>query len=492
MTKTSFKSVALVRVNYSQLYGVYDGGKTYKHRDILVPYQLLVLAAHIRNKNCNVKIFDGEIDLYTQNILAQNVLDWEPDIVGLTATTPDIDLCIEVCKIIKENNNHVITVIGGSHASALPKSVSKNDCVDYVVVGDGEQPLTDLICNGRNIKDKIIVGENQDVSLPEIPAHDLLDYNLYKFTDPHRGRINTASVMSSRGCPFDCNFCFHNKNLRYRDVNSFISEIEYLYKEKNVRYFYVYDDTFLINKKRILKIIDKIKDLKISDAHFQCLTRGNLMDEELISKLREINFVRVSMGIESGSDEILLNANKGVKKQDYLNACKILKKVGIEARGSFIVGHPYETGETVKKTIEFSKELELYHANFNIMTPYPGTYLYEMAMKGKGIHFAKPEYAHKWDIYRRWGSSVIYTDGLSSEDLEFYQKEAQMEFYTQEKIYNYYKNLFENGNISKYFFRPLNFAWNRKYSKDIEFWDKIGKEDVVDFCDNIESIERSD
>ena len=268
--------------------------------------------------------------------------------------------------------------------------------------------------------------------------------------------------------------------MRYRNIDCFISEIEYLYKEKDVKYFYVYDDTFLVNKQRILNIIDKIKDLKISDAHFQCLTRGNLVDEELISKLRDINFVRISMGIESGSDEVLAAANKGVKTKDYAVACKTLKKFDIETRGSFIIGHPYDTKETVRKTIDFSKELELYHANFNIMTPYPGTEVYQMALEGKGIHFDKPEYAHKWDIYRRWGSSVIYTDELSCDDLEFYQKESQMEFYTQEKIYRYYYTLFKNGNKSKYFFRPLNFSWNRKFGKDIDFWDNLGEEKIIE------------
>jgi len=478
------KKLALARVNYSQLYSVYDNGKTYKDRDILAPYQLLTLAAYVRDSLCDVKLFDGEIDLDSQPSLAKKILDWNPDVVGLTATTPDIDYCIDVCDIVKAHNDSIVTVIGGPHASALPDSVASNPSVDYVVVGDGEEPLKNILTYGKKIKDKIIVGENQNVNLLPMPSHDLVDYNLYQFSDPHRGRMNTASVMSSRGCPFKCNFCFHNRCLRYKSVNDFILEIKYLYEQKDVRYFYVYDDTFLINKKRILKIIDGIRLLSIDDAHFQCLTRGNLVDDNLIEKLCEVNFVRVSMGIESGSDEILRAAEKGVTKKDYFSACKVLHKHGIETRGSFIIGHPYETEETIKQTIDFSKELELYHANFNIMTPYPGTEIYNMALNGKGIYFVNPEYAHKWDTYRRWGTSVIKTDSLSEDNLEFYQKEAQTDFYTQDKIYNYYYGLFKEGNTSKYFYRPINFAWNRKYSKNIDFWDKLGNEKIVDVGDN--------
>jgi len=471
------KKLALTRVNYSQLYSVYDNGKTYSKRDILIPYHLITLASYIRKYKIDVRIFDGEVDLFTQEQLSNEILEWKADFVGLTSTTPDIDLNIEICNLIKQENSEIITIIGGPHASALPHDVSKNYNVDYVVVGDGEDALKSIICDGCD--KKIIYGNRQNIRNKEIPAHDLLDYDKYQFSDPHRGRIKTASVMSSRGCPFNCNFCFHDKKIRYRTIDSFVEEIEYLYKYKDVRYFYVYDDTFLINKKRVSKIADGIKNLQISDAHFQCLTRGNLIDDGIVKKLRDVNFVRMSMGVESGCDDILIDAHKGVKKIDYIDSCNILKSNGVEARGSFIIGHPYETHKTVMDTINFSKQLDLFHANFNIMTPYPGTGIYEMTLKGNGLKFRKKEYSHKWSAYRRWGFSVIQTDDLSGGDLEYYQKHAQTEFYTQDKIFKYYLNLFKYGNKSKYFYRPLNFAWNNKFGCNISFWDELEDSNII-------------
>lgn len=445
---------------------------------------MLTLAAYVRQHGVEVAIFDGEVSLCTQEQLAKTILEWRPDFVGLTATTPDIDLTAEVCRFIKESDPSIITIIGGPHATALPFDVAQHRYVDYVVVGDGELPLVQIlaqktpgqhrtISQNRSVSEKVIQGEEQDITGLPMPAHDLLDYTHYKFTDPQRGQLKTASIMSSRGCPFNCVFCFHNKNMRYRTIQAFISEIEYLYREKDVRYFYVYDDTFFVNKSRVLEIAERIKALQISDAHFQCLTRANLVVPELLEVLREANFVRVSMGIETGSTEILKAINKGVTKEDYVNACQILLKQGMETRGSFIIGHPYETHQTVQETISFAQELELLHANFNIMTPYPGTQIYDMALKGRGLYFENVEDATDWKAFRRWGKSIIRTDHLSAHDLEDLQEKSLMEFYGQSKIFEYYHSLFYGGNKSRYFYRPLNFAWQKKFGRNLPFWQHL-------------------
>lgn len=499
--------VALARVNYSQLYKLYDDGKTYKKRDILIPYHLITLASHVRRRGVKVKIFDGEVDLMKQEELAQYVVSWNPQFVGLTATTPDINLTIGTCELIKQLNDQIITVVGGPHASAVPEDVAKHVCVDYVVVGDGEYPL-DLIINKEtknSINEEILDGMKNDYYFAEqykkmisnqlgkiirgrvktllnqpMPAHDLLDYSKYQFTDPTRGQLNTASIMSSRGCPFNCIFCFHDRNVRLRNVDNFIDEIKYLIKEKNVKYFYIYDDTFTVNKKRVLEILKKIKELNLKDVNFQCLTRAELIDEELIKAFKEAHFVRVSMGIETGSEKILEVVCKNNEKADYVRACKLLWEAGIETRASFILGHPFETKKTLKETINFAKELDLVHANFNIMTPYPGTVVYDMALKEDGLHFKNKEHTTNWDAFKRWGAALIQTNEVSASDLEEFQKDAQMEFYTQDKVYKYYENLFKKGNNSKYFFRPLNFSWNRKYGTNIPFWDALDDTKIIE------------
>lgn len=496
--------VALGRVNYSQLYGFYDEGKALEERDILTPYQLLTLASYIQSEDVEVKIFDGEVELLNQRDLAEKIMSWNPDIVGFTATTPDINLAIEVLNYIKIRNNAVKTVMGGPHASAKPDDLRKHKSVDYIVVGDGEYPLTRIIKHeightlektDTNVRDKYfsqislnqgesnnpVIMRGHSVSLTglHMPAHNLLDYSNYKFTDPTRGAVIAASIMSSRGCPFNCEFCFHNRNLRNRPIDSFIDEIVYLAKRKNVKYFYIYDDTFTVNRRRVSEILDRIISLRLNECNFQCLTRAELLDEELVRKMKGANFVRVSMGIESGSEKLLKEVSKGTGKDDCIKACKLLSKYGVETRGSFMVGFPFETKETVEETIEFSKELELYHANFNIMMPYPGTKIYEMALKGRGIYFTDPKYATDWDRFRRWGTAVTRTDDLSSEEIVASQQKAEVEFYTQKKVYDRYENSFLKGNRSRFFYRPLNFAWKQKYGRNIPFWNDLGSDRLV-------------
>lgn len=483
--------LALARVNYSQLYTMYDDGKTYRQRDILTPYHLLSIAGYVRARGVEVEIFDGEVDLLSQEELAKAIIDWKPQFVGLTTTTPDIIQTLEVCGLIKEAMPSAVTIVGGSHATVLPHEVSKEKSVDYVVAGDGEEALVQIIEKerGRTSRtvgkaqsspaDKVVTGSRIDLKTQPMPAHDLLNYTNYQFTDPTRGQYRTATVMSTRGCPFGCNFCFHTRHVQYRTVDSFVDEIAFLYREKGVRYFFVYDDTFLLKRHRVMEIIRKIKALRLHDADFQCQTRGNLVTPEVIAALRDANFVRISMGVESGSAEILRRIKKGVTKEDFVSACKVLTDHGIEARASFIIGHPYETHQTVAETISFAKELDLLEANFTIMTPYPGTVVYDMALRGEGIHFVRPEYARDWRVYRRWGDPIIETQGLSADELKQAREEAVTEFYVQPKVFNYFYSLFERGNRSRYFYRPLNFAWQRKFGTNIPFWSNLSEVEVV-------------
>ena len=463
--------LALARVNYSQLYGFYDGGATYKQRDILIPYHLLVLASVAQRADVEVRIFDGEIGLLSEDELSDKILEWNPDFVGMTATTPDVQATINVLAHIKRERPRITTIIGGSHVSAVGGVESRE--IDYVVVGRGEKALRHILkgdCWDRVIR----MGEDDS---PDSPDYMMLNYSEYPFTDPERGQVNSASVMSSQGCPFHCVFCYHTQKFRVKPVDEFVSDIMQLYYARDVRYFYIYDDTFLLDSERTIKILSHLRVLK--DARFQCLTRANLVNEDMARRLKDAGFVRVSMGLESGSNEILKGVSKGVTVEDGEKACRILSREGIETRASFILGLPHDTHKTIRETIEYAKSIDLYHASFNIMTPYPGTRVYDIAVKGIGIHFAQESYKTDWSKYRRWGKSVIKTDVLTAEELEDYQVVAQMDFYARDKILNHYTHLFEDGNRSRFSYRPLNYAWRKKFGQDIPFWDELDKTEMI-------------
>lgn len=461
--------LALARVNYSQLYGIYDNGATYKQRDVLIPYHLLVLASAAKSIDAEVKIFDGEINLLSEKELANQILDWNPDFLGMTSTTPDVCVATTVCKIIKEIRPDISTIIGGPHVTATGIA---DAAFDYIVRGRGQKALVEIIRG--SVAPRIVEIEPDDPC--DVPDYSMLDYSKYPFTDPRRGQVRAASVMSVQGCPFRCFFCFHDRNVRPRPIAEFVNEITWLYDVAGVRYFFVYDETFLLDRDRTIEILDRLRSLK--DAHFQCQTRANLVNPDIARRLRDARFVRVTMGLESGSDTILDRMSKGVTVAAGVDACRTLYAEGIETRASFILGLPYETHETIRRTIEYAKSIDLYHASFNIMTPYPGTRVYDMAVRGEGIHFDH-SYRDDWAAYRRWGRSVIRTNDLTAEELEDYQVAAQTEFYARDKILNHYTHLFEGGNRSRFAYRPLNFAWERKFGRSIPFWDKLEVDEIV-------------
>ena len=155
------------------------------------------------------------------------------------------------------------------------------------------------------------------------------------------------------------------------------------------------------------------------------MVRSNLASKELFKRMKEAGCIRITMGVETGNQDINNILKKGTKLEQYERAYKWAKQLGIETRGSFIIGNPYDTRETIKQTIKFAKRLKLDEAYFNIMTPYPGTEIYHMAKKNQGLRLLTED----WSQYERWGNAVIELPTLSREELIQWQKKAHRSFY---------------------------------------------------------------
>jgi len=448
--------ITLVRPSYSNLYTVYQNGKIPKNRDIIPPLGLMYLSAVIKKQGFDVEIIDGEVTLESPEEIAYRAKN--SDFVAVSTSTPNYDAGLRLVKSVKKLNKKIVTILGGAHPTALPNEVAKEKYIDFIVVGEGEASMMKII-RGK-AEGKIINSEQVDLDSLPMADHDIIDYNDYLFSEPNRGFVKMASVITSRGCPFQCSFCFHQfKGVRFRNPEKVVDEIEYLYK-KGIEFFYLYDDTFTVNKERAIKICRDIRKRKIT-ACFHCATRANCIDEELVKEMKKAGFVKTTLGIESGNEKMLKAINKCVTKNDIRKAFKILNKHGIETRGSFILGLPYETRKTAEDTIRFALELDLFRASFNIMTPYPKTKIYEMALRNEGISFVNKD----WKSFRRWGNAVIKTDELSADELVELQKDALMRFYTSKKRLLYHLKGLLKGNFSLYYYRPVVFAIRRKIKK---------------------------
>jgi radical SAM superfamily enzyme YgiQ (UPF0313 family) len=267
-------------------------------------------------------------------------------------------------------------------------------------------------------------------------------------------------LESIRGCPFMCTFCsVRGVKPRLRDITRVVDEIEYSYKTYGTELFMFFDDTLTVNRFHVFDLCDEIIKRGLNKhVVFYANTRANTTTPEMLDKMIEAGFTEMSMGVETGSAEMMKAIKKGTRVEQYEQVYEWMAERGLQTRASFIVGHAYETHETVLESIAFAKKINLMRCAVNILTPYPDTHSYDQAVAGDGLHLM----CEDWRQFKRWGTSVIRTDDLTAEDLEWYQRRFLTEFYTQPKVLWYHFKQLLQGNFSHYFFRPLYFAMRNR------------------------------
>jgi radical SAM superfamily enzyme YgiQ (UPF0313 family) len=459
MKSTKNCEILLIRLAYSlDIYRVY--GKLPRYREIRPPLGLMYIAAYLEQNGFRVNILDAEKELLDNEKVLKRILEISPKYIGITSTTPESPTVIKLFNEIKRIQPKIITVAGGPHFSAVPESQSgEYSAIDHIVIGEGEKAFFKIVTGA--VKEKIVEVANEEPldDLP-LPARHLVNYDHYQFPMPGRGMVKMDTIVTSRGCPFSCLFCFNrNTTVRYRDIKRCVDEIAMSHKKYKTNFFMFLDDTLTISKERIIELCDEIRKRHLhKKVAFYANARADRIDFETLEKMRHAGVVEISMGVESGNQQLLNMANKGTTLEQYEQIYLWMRKLGFETRGSFILGHPYETYQTVRDTINFAKKLKLVRMSCCLMTPYPGTEIYKMAMKGQGIHLI----SSNWKDFTRYGRSVVRTNDLTKEDLENYQKIFLMEFYTQPKVILYHLLQVFKGNLSLYYYRPVMFAIWRK------------------------------
>ena len=340
------------------------------------------------------QVNDGTHPLW-QDILAV-LRSFQPDVVGITTMTPKIASALRTASVCKKYNNDLITVIGGPHATIKPDEILQYEDVDFVISGEGETTMVELIAAIENgIKDKFqdinglayrrngIVVKNeyrefiQDIDTIPFPARDLL------IEQENYSPEDLAIIMTSRGCPFSCTFCFKGmwgRKVRCRSIDNVIEEIKHVIEKYNARQFSFKDDSFTLDRKRIIELCDKLiaQEIKIS---WECTTRVDLIDEHLLKRMISAGCNIVKVGIESGSETVLKAINKNVTLEQVKRATGLFNKHGIFWSAYFMIGLPNETEEDVLKTLQFMKVIKADYASISIYEPYPGTVLFDLGTK---------------------------------------------------------------------------------------------------------------
>jgi len=241
------------------------------------------------------------------------------------------------------------------------------------------------------------------------------------------------------------------QRMRFRSIEDVIQEF-YTLDDFNISNIVFADETFALNPKRLKELCKRMIQEKL-DLQWLCLTRADSITHEIAKIMEQAGCKSVSLGIESGNEKILEMCCKNEKKEDMIKALDILSQYpNIEKRTSYIIGHPYETEETVMDTINFSKQLKANRAFFNIMTPYPSSVVYDMAKEGRGLHILTDD----WSEYRRYGHCVVETDDLSRKQIIELQQLAHNEFWSQPRVVLYHLNKLIGDDEDKRFYnRPV-------------------------------------
>jgi anaerobic magnesium-protoporphyrin IX monomethyl ester cyclase len=328
---------------------------------VFPPLGLLAVGAGLRQQGFEVIVFDGEM----------SDLPMDYPIYGFGPTLPEYPAAVTQLGRIRAVNPDSVVCIGGPFASMDPQRCLA-DGFDKVVVGDGEFEAGRIL---RNRDQSVVVAEECSLDDYPIPDRALLDIRRYKYM---LEGLEATALVTSKGCPFRCGFCCKTySTVRLRNAENVKREVDYLRQCWGYRAFVFMDDLFIMQPRRFESIA---AHLKARGAIWRCMVRADLIwkwGEDFVRLMADSGCRAVGMGIESGSDFILRNINKGEDVATMHRAVRLFKDAGIGVKGFFILGLPGETHETMEETRAFLREADLDDFDMKVFQPYPGSPIWE-------------------------------------------------------------------------------------------------------------------
>lgn len=380
-------------------------------QSLFIPLGLGYLAAVLEENQYEVDVIDCQIFKPSPQQLAAQLSKTNADIVGVTTSTLTYRPAVEIVKTAKKVLPEALTVLGGPHVTALPEqTLNEAPDVDVVVRGEGERTLLELA-------DLTSKGNREDLSKVDgvtfrkngkiyhtkdrafIEDLDSLPHPAYKHFPLEKYRIackNYLPIITSRGCPFQCTFCLASKmcgtKFRTRSPAKVLDELEWLRDEHDADVFAFYDDTFTIDKKRANAICDEMKARKF-DLPWDCRTRVDQVNKEILTKLKKANCKLIHFGVESGSQKMLDAVKKRTTVEQNAWAIQLAKQVGISVAISVVVGYPGETLQMLRETFHFIRRTKPDFVYVCQAIPYPGTEMLEL------LHQLGWEVSADWDKF---------------------------------------------------------------------------------------------
>lgn len=423
------------------------------------PIGIAYLASYLKKKGRECSLIDANIlQLSEQEILEK--IGNDTGIIGISFNVVSAISAFRLVKYLKSELPSAIFIAGGPHSTCIPEICISEFGFDAVCIGEGEETFLDIVENINNKRsnpfegvrgvyyregNKVIKNPTRKLieNLDMIPFADLgllPDLSLYRSL----ARAKPCGIiLASRGCPYQCTYC--NKNIfharyRLRSVGNVINEIEHQIQKFGIRQIDFLDDNLTVNVNYANNLFDEIIRRNFNlFINLQNGVRADLINEDLVRKMKKAGVFKVSIGVESGDVSIQKIIKKDLKLDKVLETTRLFKKYGIKVYGNFMLGLPEDNKRTMQSTIDFAIKMNPDVANFMITIPLPGTELYE-SVKKNGVIFEDLERGTEHGFY---GGKVYYTlEGMNNDEILRYYKRSYRQFYFRpRKIFEIIKGI---------------------------------------------------
>lgn len=415
-----------------------------------------MLATYCRRRRMGVDILDAEALNLSASRVGREVSERRPRLAVMvvyghqpSASTQTMTAAGDVLRAIKEQAPDVPTLIVGGHVSALPERTLREEAVDFVCKGEGPRTVEQLVRalqggreedigkveglwwrEGNAVRSNPAAANLADLDeeLPGI-AWDLLPMDRYRAHNWHCfGHVDKrqpyASIYTSLGCPFRCTFCcinapFGKAGIRYHGPKQVVDELEFLARNHGVRNLKIVDEMFVLNPRHVEGICNGIIEREL-DLNIWAYARVDTVKEGLLPKMKRAGFHWLAIGIESGSEHVRDGAHKKFGQDDIHNVIRQIQEQEINVIGNYIFGLPDDTHETMQQTLDMALDLNCEFANFYSAMAYPGSPLYDMAVK-QGWPLPEAWFAYSQHAYE---TLPLPTHHLSSSEVLRFRDDA--------------------------------------------------------------------
>ncbi|WP_298273028.1 radical SAM protein [Geobacter sp.] len=415
--------------------------------NLMPPLGIMSIAAYLEARGVETEIVDCYGTALRGEALVAEIVRRRPDVVAFSCTTSSFLEGYALAEALKERLPDLPVVFGGAHACSVGVSLLERfPAIDYLVIGEGEKTMYELAAAGfRDVAAIPGVGHRQDgvgtLSAPRelIPDLDSLPFPAYRrlpdfprrYTLPlfSYPKAPNTSIISSRGCPYQCSYCdrsVFSRGFRFNSPEYIVEHLKMLHRDFGIRHAFFYDDLFTTDRSRVARFCE-LKERERLPVGYNCIARLEHVDGELLRLLKRSGCWQVNFGIESGDPEVIRRHRKYYGLDEVQEKLAQVRRAGMRVKGLFMIGLPGESAASIRRTIDYALRLPLDEINVTKFTPFPGAPVYR-DIREQG------EFDESWPLMNCM-NFVFVPRGMTREELEGLYDEFIRRFYRRSRIH---------------------------------------------------------